>query len=360
MADTTNSFGYDTTDLRHQAEVDVLLNYLYERNCASSVGLIAYGGSTAYGLDTEASDVDLRGFFLPTARDLMLFHDEDTVNINEEVDGVLYSANKLTSLLLACNPNVIEILGIAPEHILIGSPFYNDIRANKDIYLSRRAADTFGGYATQQLRRIENSMSRDKGDTDTEGALRSMRSAIKSFDEKYTAYSAGALNVHLEENTEVGAKALLIDMDMKGVPITELRSMCGDLDAIAKNADNLAARNRKKKTEKLSKHMSHLIRLLRMGTELLETGEVNTYRTGEDAQLLLNIKQGMWMEEDENGVRHVDDAFWDLLAQEKARFEEAEKNTSLPEQPDRDRATELLLDMHYDVLLSVGVGSSMA
>lgn len=342
------AFEHNLSGHRHEAEVTALLTELGNRNIASSVGLVAYGGSTAYGLDTEASDVDLRGFFLPTKENILMMSDVEDAEIKEGVDGMLYSVKKLTKLLLSSNPNVIEILGLAPEHVLVSSPFYKQIVVHKDIYISRKAAETFGGYAVQQLRRIENSMSRDKGDTDTEGALRSMRAAIGHFDEKYTGYAEGDISVELDDD-EVGSKSLFVSMDLKRFPVHQLRGICGDLDAIAKNADNLAARNRKKKTEKLSKHMSHLIRLLRMGCELLETGEVNTRRVG-DAEFLLALKQGIWMEEDADGTRHIDDAFWDVLEEEKSRFEYAKTATTLPKSPDFDAAYELMREMHAAVL----------
>lgn len=331
------------------SELNALLEHLEYRQAASSIGLVAFGGSIAYGLDTKNSDIDLRGFFLPTVKDLLLMKDLDTIDVNDKVDGTMYSARKIFSLLLSSNPNVVEIFGLLPQHILISSPAYELMCANKDIFLSRHAVNTFGGYAVQQLRRIENSMSRDKGDTDTAGALRSMTAAIKHFETQYAGYADGDISVALEDD-KAGASTLFIDMDMRHVPVRQLRAMCGDLDAIAKNADNLAARNRKKETDKLSKHMSHLIRLLRMGSELLETGKVNTYRT-EDAELLLKIKQGLWLSEDENGVRHVDDAFWDLLDAEQARFEYAEKSTSLPDEPDTARADEMLREFHRQVVL---------
>lgn len=339
----------DISSISPEQEISALLAGLEATGRASKAGLVAYGGSTSYGLDTEDSDVDLRGFFLPTAHDLLMFDEAGTIEVKEGVDGVMHSAYKLTSLLLAGNPNIVEILGLRPEHVLVSSPEYETVLSNKDVYLSSRVADTFGGYATQQLRRIENSMSRDRGDTDTEGALRSMRSAIRHFEDKYTAYNEpGALSVELKDD-EAGSSALFVSLDMKDFPLKQLRGMCGDLDAIAKNADNLAARNRKKKTEKLSKHMSHLVRLLRMGTEMLSTGEVNTYRE-HDAEILLALKQGLWMSEDADGTRHIDDAFWELLEEEKRAFEYAEANTVLPESPDRDAAFEILREMHKGVL----------
>jgi hypothetical protein len=43
-----------------------------------------------------------------------------------------------------------------------------------------------------------------------------------------------------------------------------------------------------------TKHAAHLVRLLRMGREVLETGEVNVWRGDIDAQELLAIRRGAW------------------------------------------------------------------
>ena len=100
---------------------------------ASSMELVAYGGSIAYGLDTENSDIDLRGFFLPVRRDLLTFKDAGTVEVKDGVDAAMHSANKVLSLLCACNPNVIEILGLRPEHVLIRDKWYDEILTNNHI-----------------------------------------------------------------------------------------------------------------------------------------------------------------------------------------------------------------------------------
>lgn len=339
----------DEGNFKHAKEFESLLTSLEESGAASSIGLVTYGGSIAYGLDTPESDVDLRGFFLPALNNLLMVKDIENIEVhNDIVDGALYSAKKMIELLRACNPTTIEILGMAPEHIIVASPHYDLMLANKNIFLSKDAGNRFGGYATQQLRRIENSMSRDAGDTDTEGARRSMNAAIKTFSERYGHYDQGDVKVDLVDEKD-GMKSLFVSLDMKNVPIGELRGMMSELDTISKNADNLAARNRKKDTAKLSKHMSHLVRLMRMGSELMESGEINTYRTG-DRELLLALKQGLWMSEDENGIRHVDDAFWDLVDEESARFEYAKKNSVLPDKRDDKAIDEMIAAIHTDVL----------
>lgn len=326
-------------DRRSQA--DMLIDRLAGDPRVSSVGCVVYGGSIAYGLDTPDSDVDLRGFAMPSVEDVLSLRDFGQVEIRSDADAVVYSLAKVLDLLLACNPNVIELLGADPRHVVATSSVYEELVANRSAFVSRRCAATFGGYATQQLRRIENSLSRDDGPA--ESAMRSMEAAISSFERRFDGFAGGECRVRTDGD------GILVDLSVSGIPAGSLRGIAGELDQIVKNAGNLAARNRKKDASKLSKHMSHLVRLLRMGSEMLETGEINTYRA-DDRDLLAEIKRGKWMSEDACGSRHVDDAFWDLLREEEARFDAARRGTSLPDGPDEAYARDLLVRTHRAVV----------
>lgn len=80
-----------------------------------------------------------------------------------------------------------------------------------------------------------------------------------------------------------------------------------------------------------TKNASHLIRLLRTGIEFLNTGTINVYR--EDADELVAIKRGAWSLES--------------VKRESARLfleaEEAKNASTLPEDPDYDRAEQVLM-----------------
>ena len=122
---------------------------------------LTLGGSYSYGTNIESSDVDIRGCALNSPSDLLgLSHFEQVVNT--ETDTTVYSFNKLISLLLDCNPNTIEMLGCKPEHYIYLSDIGKEMIDNRQMFLSRRAVHAFGGYANQQLRRLENAIARDR------------------------------------------------------------------------------------------------------------------------------------------------------------------------------------------------------
>ena len=306
---------------------------------------LAAGGSIAYGLNTESSDIDLRGFALPTASEILSLHDFEQQEFREDVDGVVYSLRKLVSLLLACNPNVIELLGVRQEYILVDSPIYVYLRNHKDWFVSRLAANTFGGYATQQLRRIENSMNRENKDKVAENAIRSLEATLRNKDSQYPSLKNSTFSLK-----ELPDQDIRVSGSLNDAKFSELKSFSDLCQSTILNAGNLAARNRKRKNEKLSKHASHLIRLLRMGSEILETGEINTYREN-DRDLLLEIKNGKWFHESADGIRSYDDAFWDLLNEEEARFKYAKENTNLPNKPDQKSAKEYVNNIHEVIVI---------
>ena len=114
--------------------------------------LLGLAGSYAYGTNQENSDIDVRGVTLNRRSDLigMTSYDQYT---DKNTDTVIYAFNKIIRLLLECNPNTCELLGLNEEHYLYLSPIGRELLANRRLFLSRRAIQSFGGYADQQLRR---------------------------------------------------------------------------------------------------------------------------------------------------------------------------------------------------------------
>lgn len=79
--------------------------------------LLGLAGSYSYGTNNENSDIDIRGITLNQKSDLIGMTQFEQY-VDENTDTTIYSLNKMISLLLNCNPNTIELLGMNPEHYL--------------------------------------------------------------------------------------------------------------------------------------------------------------------------------------------------------------------------------------------------
>lgn len=119
--------------------------------------LLALGGSYAYGTNIETSDIDIRGCALNRKSDLIGLSNFEQV-IDSKTDTTIYGFNKLIRLLMNCNPNIIEMLGCKPEHYLYITEIGKQLLDNRRMFLSQKAADTFGGYALHQLRKLQNAL----------------------------------------------------------------------------------------------------------------------------------------------------------------------------------------------------------
>jgi hypothetical protein len=83
-----------------------------------------------------------------------------------------------------------------------------------------------------------------------------------------------------------------------------------------------------------SKNAAHLIRLLRMCKEFMETGELGVYRIA-DRDELLSIKRGEWP------LTQVKELATQLFEEAK----EAKERSTLPDEPDYAKAEGLLIDL---------------
>ena len=112
-------------------------------------------GSRAFGLDTDASDTDLRGFFLPPARLHWGLADlpEQLERHAETTEEVSWEARKFVRLALRANPNVLECLySPLPLTVTEQAQALLDIRG---AFLSRLLYQTYNGYVQGQFKRLE-------------------------------------------------------------------------------------------------------------------------------------------------------------------------------------------------------------
>ena len=139
---------------------DLLKNKDYEfLNRVPNLAYLSVAGSRAYGTNTPDSDTDVRGFFMDSLDDMLGMTGGKEQYEDKATDTVVYSFRKFVKLVADCNPNVVELLGTKPEHHVLTSKVFDNMVANKHLFLSKRAFYSFSGYAVSQLRRLENGLS---------------------------------------------------------------------------------------------------------------------------------------------------------------------------------------------------------
>lgn len=114
-------------------------------------------GSTAYGLATENSDVDIKGMYLLPTRDILSigFNPEKTTKDHVDPDWVYYEVGKFMKLVIAGNPTVTELLWLEDytKKGLIGKVLID----NRKAFLSTKAVNNaYRGYALSQAKRLNN------------------------------------------------------------------------------------------------------------------------------------------------------------------------------------------------------------
>lgn len=305
--------------------------------------LLTLGGSHAYGTNIETSDVDIRGCALNSPSDILGMTNFEQV-VNTATDTTVYSLNRLISLLVSCNPNTIEMLGCKPEHYFVKTEIGKAMIDNRKMFLSQKAADSFGGYATQQLRRLENALARDRlpQERQEEHMLHAMQSSMKSFRDRYAEFEDGAIRLYVADSErEEFDSEIFADISLQKFPAREFSSMLNELGNVLTSYGKLNHRNHKKDDAHLNKHAMHLIRLYLMCLDILEKEDIITYRE-KDIPLLLDIRGGAFMKED--GTYRQE--FFDMVADYEKRLRYAKANTNLPLRPNMKRIQEFVMDVN--------------
>ena len=327
-------------------------DYLFlqrDQHLGRNIILLGIGGSHAYGTNVEGSDVDIRGIALNKKKDILCGHQFEQV-VHEKTDTVIYSFNKIIQLLTSCNPNTIEILGLKPEHYLYLSTIGEELLENRKMFLSKRALYSFGGYATSQLRRLDNKSMRTLEQAQKEQhILNSINNATYVWPEKYACFKEGeGINLYLAKSDQEDMdKEIFMDVHLTHYPLRDYKSMWSDMKNIVSEYGKIGQRNKKAiEHGKIAKHMMHLIRLYLMCIDILEKEEIITYREA-DLEYLMNIRYGKFL--DENG--HPIEGFYDIINEFEKRMNYAAENTSLPDKPDHKAIMEFTADINERVVL---------
>ena len=307
-------------------------NFLRENpHLADRIMLLGLSGSYGYGTNREGSDVDFRGAAMQLPSDILGLTEFEQYT-DAGTDTVIYGFNKLVKLLLECNPNSCEILGLPREKYMILSPLGEELLENQRLFLSKRAVKSFGGYASAQLRRLQNAIARDLlPQTEREKhILHSVQNALEDFNRRNPHAGTGSARLYIDRAaTPEMETEIFVDADYRHMPLRDWNSMLDTLRGVVRDYDKIGHRNHKKDENHLNKHAMHLIRLLMTGIDILEKHTIITCRQ-EDLPLLMKIRNGGFMAED--GTMAPE--FYDILDEYEHLFAEAARKTTLPDNPD--------------------------
>jgi len=131
-------------------------------------------GSTAYGVSSESSDVDLYAFTIPpkgyvfphtvgfipgfgkNPPNFNVYQEHHIQHNDKEYDVAVYGIVKYFSLLMDNNPNLIDSLFTRDQSVTYASKIGQMVKDNRSIFLHKGAWHRFRGYSYAQMKRMNN------------------------------------------------------------------------------------------------------------------------------------------------------------------------------------------------------------
>jgi predicted nucleotidyltransferase len=361
----------------NNTEIEITPEQIELENLATENCLLrVVAGSNAYGTALPTSDWDERGIFVDKQERILLpFEKLELVEFSKD-DIVYYELSKYMPLLLAQNPNVIELLWTDPKDVLFKSELGNLLIENRANFLCKKVKDSYVGYATGQLKRIKgHNKWLNNPQPEKEPEQKDFVSCVWNYGnnnnynkkvpfDTFIALDLGDNHFSLWDSERLGLDIKKSWTDKRGTPNPMTKSEFNELTRHIKdklNPDlivkvNFKAfddnhknwkdywswkRNRNDKRSTLeekygydTKHAMHLIRLLKSGIDILETGIVPVKRS--DAAYLLDIRNGNFTYEE--------------IVKESERLSskvnELSLKTNLKEEPDYQLAKDIMVEIY--------------
>jgi hypothetical protein len=354
---------------------------------------------------TDESDYDIRGVCIPPINyffGLERFDQVESKNNKQvidwvdipnkgwltDIDLVIFNIHKFVRLAAEGNPNIIELLFSDPDVHLRTSGWFEELRKNKDLFLSRKLHHRFGGYAAHQLNRIKNHKrwidnppqepNRKDFKLPTKGRVLpkdQLHAVYKLIEKEIDSWRVDETD--LPEDLRIQLKwevknyiqhifeQLGVELGYFSLKEVEERAAIANLHFDSNFAEyvmeekryaaavanwksyNSWVKNRHPKRAELekkwgydSKHASHLVRLLNMAKEILTEGKVIVKRP--DADYLLAIRN--------EGILSYEELL-EWAENTHKKLDDLEKTSPLREQPKRLEISKLLttlLESFYD------------
>ena len=137
-----------------------------------------------------------------------------------------------------------------------------------------------------------------------------------------------------------------MDVNLTHYPLRDYKGMWAELHNTVKAYSKVGKRNKNAMDhDKLGKHMMHLVRLYYMCFDILEKGEINTYREKEH-DLLMDIRNGKYLDRQKKPTLE----FYEFVKSLETRLEYAKNNTVLPDEPDYGRINDFVCEINEKIV----------
>ena len=170
---------------------------------------------------------------------------------------------------------------------------------------------------------------------------------MTSFPEKYFRYSEDGIKLYLDDATQEDMdKEIFMDVNLKHYPLRDYQAMWAEMHSIVKDYAKLSITNRQTvHSNKLNKHMMHLVRLYYMCFDILENEKIVTYREKEH-DLLMSIRNGEYLDSNNQPIPE----FFEMVNDYEKKLDYAKKNTSLPDNPNYKAINEFIASVNERVV----------
>lgn len=163
--------------------------------------------------------------------------------------------------------------------------------------------------------------------------MNSILNQIEHLKQHYNNFTNEEIKLYLDDSDkEDFEQEIFMDISLKHYPLRDFKNIYSEMSNVVKDYGKLNHRNKKKTELGLNKHAMHLIRLLIMGSEILEGRPVQTYRE-KDREFLLKIRDG----------KYTYDQIFEMVDKYEKKFKYAADNTNLPAKPDFNKVEELVI-----------------
>ncbi len=152
-------------------------------------------GSRAFGLDTEHSDTDRRGIYLPPADCHWSLYGVPEQLENDVTQEAYWELQKFLVMALKANPNVLECL-YSPL-IEFQTPLAAELLAMKECFLSQLVYQTFNGYVMSQFKKLSGDL-RNRGQIKWKHVMHLLRLLWSGI----TVLESGYVPVRVEEHRD--------------------------------------------------------------------------------------------------------------------------------------------------------------